>query len=273
MKFNSSCTMLIISSFTMFTSSLPLSGSRNELQIARRKAPYSVVPVDGGQPDGVTQPKTEIVTKDSTHTVTEAPKTLPPVTETIISTTVVTESEIPTTIITTITTTSTPIITQAPAPEVSSLISITIATVTSMAPIVETVTIIQTPTLTPYDDGKWHTTYYKLAEPLSSSETSSSVAAIGTASPITDAHSTTFTARPLNGTYALMLRGKNYSKASNITTNETVFTNGTNHTSGIMVTAKTQPPMPTLPKTSDVVNPTQVPSIDVSKYMVPGFGR
>jgi len=273
MKFNSSCTLLAISSFTLFTSALPLSGSRDGLQIARRKAPYSVVPVDGGQPDGVPQPKTEVVTKDSTHTVTEAPKTLPPVTQTILSTTVITESETPTTIITTITTTSTPTITPAPGPEVSSFVSTTIAIVTSMMPIVETVTIIQTPTFTPYDDGKWHTTYYKLVEPSSSTETSSSVTAIGTGSPLTDAQTTTYTDQPSNGTYALMLRGKNYLKASNMTTNETSFTNGTNVTNRTMGTTKTLPPMPTLPKASGVVNPTQVPSIDVSKHMVPGFGR
>jgi hypothetical protein len=142
-----------------------------------------------------------------------------------------------------------------------------------MIPIVETVTIIQTPTLTPYDDGKWHTTYYKLVEPSSSTETSSSVAAIRTGSPITDANTTTYNAQPSNGTYALMLRGKNYLKASNITTNETLSTNGTNLTNSTMGAAKTLPPMPTLPKASNIVNPTQVPSVDVSKYMAPGFGR
>jgi hypothetical protein len=272
MKFNISCMLLAIFSFTLFTSALPLSGPRDELQLARRKAPYSVVPVDGGQPDGVPPPKTEIVTKDSTHTVTEAPKTLPPVTQTILSTTVVTESGTPTTIITTITTTSTPTIIPAPGPEVSPFISTTMAIVTSITPIVETVTIIQTPTLTPYDDGKWHTTYYKLVEPSTSTETSSSVAAMRTGSPLTDTQAT-YNAQPSNGTYALMLRGKNYSKASNITVDETSVTNGTNLTSSAMGAAKTLPPMPTLFKASGTVNPTQVPSIDVSKYMVPGFGR
>jgi hypothetical protein len=262
-------TGLSFCTFALLVNAQPLSELRSEAQLARRKAPYSVVPVDGGQPDGAVPPKTQIVTKDSTQTVTEPPKTMPPVTETILSTTIVTESETPTTIVSTIITTSTPISTQDPAAELPPPVTTTLTTVTSLVSTTDTVimTTTSTPTLTPYDDGRWHTTYYKPAEPLVPSENSSSAAAEETASPVTDVDAATFTGVPSNGTYALMLRGKNKPKPSN-----TISTHTTTKSS-VMAAIKSKPPMPTLPKHSETPNPTEVPSIDVAKHMVPGFGR
>jgi hypothetical protein len=265
MKLLTSSTLLSICTYALLTHALPLSDLRNEHQIARRKAPYSVVPVDGGQPSGNAPPKTEIVTKDSTQTVTEPPKTLPPVTETRLSTSVVTLSETPTTIITTITTTSTPITTQAPTTEVSPYISTTLLTVTSLVSAAGTLTITSTPTLTAYDDGKWHTTYYKAAEPSSPLEISSSAAGHYDPSSTSDVESATHTDMPSNGTYALMLRGKNQPQPSG------TITNGTNTTRTILTPIK--PPMPTLPTSTEYINPTEVPWIDVAKHMVPAFGR
>lgn len=261
MKFNSPFTLFAISCVLSFTDALPLSGSHNERQVVPRKAPYSVVPVDGGQLGGITQPKTQIVTKESTQTITEQPKTIPPVTETLLSTTIVTESEALTTMITTITTTSTPVTTQLSIQEVSPSISTSVATVTIILSTADEVTIISTPSVTPYDNGMWHTTYYKAVE------TSSTQIADQKPSSIIDINSATFTGQPSNGTYALVLRGKNYSKPPYTISNGTLFTNGTT----AAVTSK--PPMPTLPKVSGVVNPTEVPTIDVAKHGVPGFGR
>jgi hypothetical protein len=259
---------LFVCTFALVAYALPLSELRSDPYVARRKAPYSVVPVDGGQPDGAAPPKTEIVTKDSTQTVTEPPKTLPPVTETVLSTTIVTESEIATTVITTLTSTSTPLTTEIPAPEGPHSTSMTLATVTNLVSTVDTVVITTTPTptSTPYDNGMWHTTYYKAAEPSSSSDTSSA-AANETPSPMNDAESATFTGIPLNGTYAMMLRGKNKPKPSNI------FTTDTTTRSSTTAAIKTKPPMPTLPTTSEVLSPSGIPSTDLSKHMVPGFGR
>lgn len=259
--------LLAIFSVLPSTHALPLSGLHKEPQVAPRKAPYSVVPVDGGQSDGITQPTTQIVTKDSTQTVTEPPKTLSPVTETLLSTTVVTESEAPATLITTVTTTSTPLTTQLPVQEASTSVSISVATVTTIVSTADKVTIISTPSVTPYDDGMWHTTYYKVVEASSSSETSSTKTADQTHSSIIGTDSAAFTGQPSNGTYALVLRGKNHSKPPSTISNGTLFTNSTT----AAVTNK--PPMPTLPKVSEVVNPTEVPTIDVAKHLVPGFGR
>jgi hypothetical protein len=72
---------------------------------------------------------------------------------------------------------------------------------------------------------------------------------------------------PSNGTYALMLRGKKKPSPSN------VIEAFSDTTSSVMAAVKTKPPMPTLPKTSETVNPTEVPSVDVAKHMIPGFGR
>jgi hypothetical protein len=270
MKLLRSLTLLSICVLTLSINALPLAqqhSEHSEHQLVRRKGPYSVVPVDGGQPAGTEQPKTQIVTKDSTQTVTEPPKTLPPVTETTLSTTVVTVSETPTTIITTSTTISTPVATPIPAPEHSPSISTTVTTLTSMISTADTATITSSPTLTPYDDGMWHTTYYKAAETSSSLEATSSAAADEAASPTSDVDSASFTGIPSNGTYALMLRGKNKPKPFHTTMKGTIFT------SSIAAAVKSNPPMPTLPKTSEVVNPTEIPSIDVAKHVVPGFGR
>ena len=267
MKFKPPFTLLAIFFVLPFTDALPLSGSYKEPQVAPRKAPYSVVPVDGGQPDETTQPKTQIVTKDSTQTVTEPPKTMPPVTETLLSTTIVTEPEAPVTMITTITTTSTPVTTQLPVQEASPSVSTSVATVTTIVSTADKVTIISTPSVTPYDNGMWHTTYYKVVEASSSSETSSTKTADQKHSSILGTNSAAFTGQPSNGTYALALRGKNHLKSSNTISNGTLFTNSTT----AAVTNK--PPMPTLPKVSGVVNPTEIPTIDVAKHMVPGFGR
>ena len=266
MKFNLSSSLLAVSTLTLLTNALPLSGSPNESQIAKRKLPYSVVPVDGGQLDGMGQSMTQVVTKDSTQTVTESPKTIPPVTETKLSTTIVTISESPTTFIPTITTTSTPVTTQVPAPKVSSSISSNVATVTSTVSSADTVTIISTPTATPYDNGMWHTTYYKAAAISSSSEKTSSEVGDRRPSPAIDVDSNTFTGAPSNGTYALMPRGRNNLQPFNTTTTGTIFI------SSSMAAMYTKPPMPTLPKTSEVANPAEVPPIDVAKHMVPGFG-
>lgn len=291
MRFFPSPTLLVMCIFPLFTNALPLSGLRDERQIAPRKAPYSVVPVDGGQPDGAAHPKTEIVTKDSTQTITEPQKTLPPVTETMLSTTVVTDTEKQTAIITTVTTTSTSLATQAPAQEVSPSITTTttttsipittqapseevspstittFATVTSVVSSADTVTFTFTPSLTPYDNGMWHTTYYESAEPSSSSETSSSSSVAQTPSPKVDADSSTFTDVPSNGTYALMGREMNKPRPSNTTSTRT------KSAISMIAAVKTKPPMPILPTTSEVVNPTQIPSVDVSKHMVPGMNK
>ncbi|ERF70365.1 hypothetical protein EPUS_08789 [Endocarpon pusillum Z07020] len=267
MKFNPPFTLLAIFFALHFTDALPLSGSHKERQVAPRKAPYSVVPVDGGQSDGITQPTTQIVTSDSTQTVTEPPRTIPPVTETLLSTTIVTESEAQATTITTITTTSTPVTTQVSVKEASPSVDISVATVTTIVSTADKVTITLTPSVTPYDNGMWHTTYYKVVEASSSSETSSTKTADQTHSSIIGTDSAAFTGQPSNGTYTLVLRGKNHSTPSSTINNGTLFTNSTT------AALANKPPMPTLPKVSEVVNPTEVPTIDVAKNMVPGFGR
>ncbi len=261
MKFNPPFTLFATFLLLPLTNALPFSVSHQEKQVIPRKVPYSVVPVDGGQPDGITQPKTEIVTKDSTQTITEQPRTIPPVTETLLSTTIVTESEALTTMITTIPTTWTSVTTQLPDQEVSPSVTTSVSTVTTVISTAEQVTIISTPSVTPYDNGMWHTTYYKAAE------TSSTKTTDPKPSSLIDINSAAFSGQPLNGTYALVLRGKDYAKPSNTISNGTLFSNSTT------TAVRTKPPMPTLPKVSGVVNPTEIPTIDVAKYMVPGFGR
>lgn len=262
-----SSALLFVHTFVLFSNALPFSALRNESQFVGRRAPYSVVPVDGGQPDGTATPKTQIVTKDSTETIIEAPKTMPPKTETILSTTVVTDSEIPKTLLNTIATTSTPFTTQAPAPDIPPSATPTFATVTSLLSTVDIVSMTSSSLLTPYDDGMWHTTYYKTPEPLPSSETSSTAATVETPSAINDVQSATFAGVPSNGTYALMLRGKKEQRSP------TAIINGTNITSSSIATTETKPPMPTLPIISESVNPVEVPSTDVAKHLVPGFDR
>ncbi len=269
MKLLQPSVLIAVCELALLANTLPLSELRTAPLIVRRKAPYSVVPVDGGQHDGAAPPKTEIITKDSTQTVTEPPMTLPHVTETILSTTVVTESEIPTTIITTITTTSTPTTIQVPVPEDSPFTTVTPATVTSLVSTTDTivVTTTPTPTLTPYDNGMWHTTYYKAPEPPSSSSSDASIAAANETPTIEDIKPGAFTGSPSNGTYVLMPRGKNKPNTSK------TFTRRTTTRSSMMAAVKTKPPMPTLPTTSEVISPTEVPSVDLSKHVVPGFGR
>lgn len=262
MRLLTSSALLSFCTFACFTNALPISEARDKPQFARRKVPYSVVPVDGGQPAGAA-PSTQVVTKDSTQTVTIPPKTLSPVTETILSTTVMTESEAPATI----TTYSTPIHTPIPAPEVSPSVSTTSAIVTSLVSATDTITITSTPTLTPYDDGMWHTTYYKVAEPSSFSETSASLAVNGNP-PATIVEPITTRGIPSNRTYALLRRGNNKLKPSNITV--TLHT----ATSGTMAALKTKPPpMPSLPTSSELINPTEVPVIDLTTHKVPSFRR
>lgn len=265
MRLPTSFALLFLYTFTCFTNALPISGQRDVQQFAKRKAPYSVVPVDGGQPV-VAPPSTEVVTKESTQTVTEPPQTLAPLTETMLFTTVTTESGIPATIITIAHPPSTTTITQTPASEVSASTSTTFQAVTSLVPTIQTVTFNSTPTLTPYDNGMWHTTYYKPAEPSFSSE--ASAGAIANETPSTaNVETSTLAGIPSSVPYALVLRSKYESKPSNITAT------GDNTKSGVMAAAKTKPPMPTLPKTSGFINPTQVPAIDLAKHVVPGFGR
>ncbi|KAI9849963.1 MAG: hypothetical protein M1830_007085, partial [Pleopsidium flavum] len=91
MRLTPTSTIFALSSFALFTHALPLSSQRpDEHQSNQKRAvQYSVVAVDGGSSAAATT-KTEVqtVTQSSeiTTTITAAPTTLPPATETVVST-------------------------------------------------------------------------------------------------------------------------------------------------------------------------------------------
>lgn len=250
MKLFQTSTLFTSSLFLLLSNALPLLDLPNEPQHARRKVPYSVVPVDGGKDS---EPRTQ--------TVTEPPKTAPPVTETILSTTIITESETPTTVVTTFTITSTPSATLEPASPLSPPTTTTVSTVTSDLWTSDTVVVTITPPLTlsptPYDDGKWHTVYFKPAE--SSSIEESIKPPEETSHPGAPVEAPTFASTPSNGTYtALMLRGNRKPEQSK---------------TDAPTAQQTKPPMPTLSAISETFDPDEVPSIDVAEHTVPGFDR
>jgi hypothetical protein len=108
MRFTSSTALVALSSYAVLTSALPYWSQKAVDQsfadsLEKRKVPYSVVPVDGG-PQSSAAP--DIITEETTKTVTKPastlpPTTLPPTTQTVVSTVIVTESDVETTVIVT----------------------------------------------------------------------------------------------------------------------------------------------------------------------------
>ena len=153
----------------------------------RSPATYSVVPVDGGSSTEASAP-TQTITLSVTQTLLS----------TSISTLVMTENDTPSTIYNTVVVTLTSVVPTTiyntvslpgstetttsidPLPTDPSASTITIdapaATITVEPPPVVfsepayTVTEVEAPSSTPYDDGMWHTTYYHYWTPSPSSE-------------------------------------------------------------------------------------------------------
>ena len=190
MRFSLKSTLLALSSYALLAGALPYySQQAVERHLAdslsKRTVSYSVVAVDGGPSSAEpTQTKTEQTTK----TVTKPAKTLPPATETIVSTIVMTESNKETTV--PITNTQCPACPSATpdaaAPPSTSAPSLAEATTTATAQDTVTRDVVipgeditvataQPTSTTTYDDGFYHTTWsiYN-GSPTASSSTSSS---------------------------------------------------------------------------------------------------
>lgn len=163
----SSLHLLPFSLLPFLTSSFPL------LPI-RPRASYSVVAVDGGP---TPSPAAPLTTTTSLQTLTRTQTLL----STQLSTVVVTEGATPTALVVTITnalpTTIVETVTNvAEAPTVTvTNVSVAVSEATVMATATETVL----PETRPYDDGKWHTTYwYTVSTPEASAVATATVTEI-----------------------------------------------------------------------------------------------
>jgi hypothetical protein len=274
MRFSSSSTLLALSSYALLANALPYwSQQAVERSLAesltKRKVPYQVVPVDGG-PSSSVPPETK--TEETTKTITRPASTLPPTTQTIISTIIITESDVETTVVVTSTQcpscpSDTPDPPSAPSVEVAATeyweATVTNAVYTAAADM--TMTTSQPTSTSTCDDGMYHTTWSTwnstMYAPTAATAYSSSL--LPSLPPTTDAPASptevptdTYQIDESRPPAVLLRRLKKHRKPS--------------------PTSDLPPPhLPKLPKTiSDEANPTEIPTIDLSKlHVIPGDKR
>jgi len=205
---------------------------RNERQFEPRAPTYSVVPVEGGStaPAAATQTVVEPVTRT--------------VATTIYSTVVITESETPMTIVFTFPT-----------------VAFQASTPTTSTDPPATVTVTMPVSMTPYDDGMWHSWYYHPVTLSTSVITPSADPSTSTSSFITTALVRS-AGSPSNGPFAVKPR------QDKIALVPIYLTTKPKPTTENATTTTSTPPLPTLPKLptppSDNTGPNEVPTIDVA---------